>query len=80
MKITSLLLDRGADIEAEDHNQETPLFDAVRYGRPDTLALLLERGANPHHQNRLAQAPMLIANRSKKPLAKAVQQLLAKRA
>jgi hypothetical protein len=35
------------DINSRDANDKTPLYYAVRSGRPETVALLLEAGANP---------------------------------
>jgi ankyrin repeat protein len=43
--VTRLLLDYGADIEAEDRYGQTPLSVAARAGNGDVVALLMERGA-----------------------------------
>jgi ankyrin repeat protein len=44
-----LLLDHGADLESIDlEYQSTPLGVAVRFGRRDLVALLLDRGADPN--------------------------------
>ena len=44
-----LLMDHGADIEAIDlEYQSTPLGVAVRFGRPELVSLLLDRGADPN--------------------------------
>ena len=44
------LLDRGADINARDHEFEsTPLAWAARAGREDMTRFLLSRGASPSH-------------------------------
>ena len=45
LNITSALIEHGADLEARDEDKETPIFDAVRHGRPEALELLLEKGA-----------------------------------
>ena len=43
-----LLLDHGADLDPIDlEYQSTPLGVAVRFGRPELVTLLLERGADP---------------------------------
>jgi hypothetical protein len=48
MAYTTLLLDRGARLDIRDHLlQSTPLGWACRWGRPEMVKLLLERGADP---------------------------------
>lgn len=44
--VVSLLLGRGAAIEAPSPNGTTPLMMAARYGPEDTVDLLLSRGAS----------------------------------
>ena len=45
----SLLLDHGADVNAIDEEfRSTPLGLAARWGHQETVALLLERGADPN--------------------------------
>jgi uncharacterized protein len=45
----TLLLDRGADIDAiDDEYQSTPLGYAAHFGRRDIVTLLLQRGADPN--------------------------------
>ena len=45
---TTLLLDRGARLDVRDDVlQSTPLGWACRWGRPEMVKLLLERGADP---------------------------------
>jgi ankyrin repeat protein len=44
--IVALLLDRGADIEAEDDLGQRPLQCAARFGQTEVVRLLLDRGAD----------------------------------
>ena len=44
--VVSLILDKGADIDAEDEEGRTPLIRAVMNGHVDTVKLLLERRAH----------------------------------
>ena len=52
-KLLTLLLDRGAAIEAPSPNRTTPLMMAARYGAPGAAELLLARGADPRARNEL---------------------------
>jgi ankyrin repeat protein len=45
--IIELLLKKGADINAKDIDEETPLFYAARTGQNRTMRLLLDKGADP---------------------------------
>jgi hypothetical protein len=46
-----LLLDRGAQIDAQDKVGDTPLMNSVHDSRREALEELLRRGANPNIQN-----------------------------
>jgi len=52
-KLLSLLLDRGALIEARSPNGTTALMMAARYGVPNAAEVLLARGADPKARNDL---------------------------
>lgn len=52
-KLLTLLLDRGALIDAASPNRTTPLMMAARYGAPGGAEVLLARGANPRARNDL---------------------------
>lgn len=52
-KVVSMLLDRGAEIEARSPNGTTPLMMAARYGAFDAAERLLARGADPRARNDL---------------------------
>ncbi|WP_395463020.1 ankyrin repeat domain-containing protein [Wolbachia endosymbiont of Cantharis cryptica] len=45
-EMVSLLIERGADIEAKDNNGKTPLHLAVAWREPEMVSLLIERGAD----------------------------------
>jgi len=46
-KMSMLLLDHGADVDAVDHGGKTALMHAAEAGRKNIIELLLSRGANP---------------------------------
>ena len=50
-KIVGLLLERGAVVDAESPDRTTPLMMAARYGKEDSVKLLLARGADPTRTN-----------------------------
>jgi hypothetical protein len=54
-KIVQLLLERGAVVDAESPNRTTPLMMAARYGKEDSVRLLLARGADLKRSNDLGQ-------------------------
>ncbi len=49
--IVALLLERGAAVDAEAPNKTTPLMMAARYGKEDSVKLLLARGADLKRTN-----------------------------
>jgi uncharacterized protein len=52
-QMVALLIERGAQLEAESPNRTTPLMMAARYGTEDATLLLLAKGANPKARNDL---------------------------
>jgi uncharacterized protein len=50
-KIVTLLLERGAIVDAESPDRSTPLMLAARYGKEESVKLLLARGADPKRRN-----------------------------
>jgi ankyrin repeat protein len=66
----TLLLDRGAQIDARSPNGTTPLMMAARYGAIDSADLLLERGADATLRNQRGMtAADFAATASREPLA-----------
>ena len=47
----SLLIERGAEIDAVSPNGTTPLMMAAQYGSEDSVKLLLEHGADAKRRN-----------------------------
>lgn len=69
--VMEVLLDNGAPVDARSEKGETPLFYALKAGpRADmveSVALLLARGADPAHEDKLGKSPLEIARRMKRP-------------
>jgi ankyrin repeat protein len=65
LDLAGLLLDRGAEIEQQEHLGTTALHWAVRRGQREMVALLLDRGANPERASRQfaaqGETPLAIA-------------------
>lgn len=57
----SILLDRGADIDAQDTDGETPLHAAVQDAYMEEATLLLDRGANIEAQRNDGKRPFQLA-------------------
>ena len=47
-EIVKLLLDRGADVNAQEENGRTALWESAHWGFWKSVKLLLDRGANPN--------------------------------
>jgi ankyrin repeat protein len=59
-----LLLDHGADVDAiDDEYRSTPLGYAAHFGKPEVVALLLERGADPNAAGAAWSSPLAWARR-----------------
>jgi ankyrin repeat protein len=52
-KLVELLIERGADLDAESPNGTTPLMMAAQYGSDQSVEILLKRGADSKRRNRL---------------------------
>ena len=71
-----VLLANGADINAADHQGDTPLSDAVRAGRVEAVALLLERGADAGVENKRGVSVVSLAKRMRKQGAAEIVRML----
>ncbi len=60
--IVELLLDRGADVDAQsDDRGYSPLMDAAQHGDSSLLEQLLSRGANPNLTSKDGQTALILA-------------------
>ncbi|KAJ6120549.1 hypothetical protein N7523_004829 [Penicillium sp. IBT 18751x] len=70
------LVAKGASIESENYQRETPLFSAIRNEGVITASLLIEMGANIEHRNVRGDTPIYCALRTRSALI--IELLLAK--
>jgi ankyrin repeat protein len=59
-KILTMLLDAGGRLDIRDRNRDTPLHIQVFHGRPDCVACLLARGANPGLKDRKGRPALFL--------------------
>jgi len=59
-----LLLDHGADVEARDENDLTPLHMAANNGQLAAARLLLERGAIISAPSKSGKTPLIMQRRA----------------
>ena len=64
LKVTGLLLDHGADVNAVNLEGETALLLFVRKGQSSLTQLLLTRGADVTIRDRYQKAPLILASRN----------------
>ena len=57
-----LLIDHGADVNAQDESHTTPLHLSSFLGIPEIAQLLIERGANVTSQDRTHRTPLHMAS------------------
>jgi len=63
-EVAEFLIKAGADIEREDSTGDTPIIWAVRRNRVRLVSLLLDRGANPNHENEFGMSAITSARDS----------------
>ena len=61
METVKLLLELGANVDAEDKHGRTPLHADAGNGHEDIVKLMLESGANVHAQNNNGCMPLHLA-------------------
>ncbi|MBN2269645.1 MAG: ankyrin repeat domain-containing protein [Sedimentisphaerales bacterium] len=60
-KAIEFLLGKGADIEAKDHANNTPLLDALQWGQEDAAEILISRGADVNATDNTGWTPVILA-------------------
>lgn len=59
--VVSLLLKRGASVDARDMIDQTPLIIAAQHGCRETVEILLAAGSDIHHKNQQGDNPLITA-------------------
>lgn len=58
-EVAQLLLDAGAEVDVRDaYQQQTPLFRAAYFGRPDVVQVLIAHGADVNARDNQGKAPL----------------------
>ena len=74
-QVVTLLIDRGADVNAMSPNGTTPLMMAAQYGPEDSVKILLARGADARARNQLdLRAADFARQGGREPLARTLEQ------
>lgn len=57
LSVVTMLVDAGADVNAQDRRLRTPLHRAAQYGHVDIVQYLLKTGANPNSKDESGWTP-----------------------
>jgi ankyrin repeat protein len=63
LMVLNVLLRNGADLNATNHNGETPLHIAAQHNSPHLALLLMARGADPLARDKIGRTPLELAAR-----------------
>jgi ankyrin repeat protein len=66
-EILVMLIDAGADVNAQGSLKRTPLHRAAYYGSLEAVKLLLSRGANPNALEHEGKSPLALAKEDTRP-------------
>ena len=75
VEIVRLLVERGADVTAQDKSFSTPLHLASSFGTPEIVRLLIERGADITAEDERRRTPLHLASASRWVCAEALSPL-----
>ena len=64
MEVIQLLLDHGADVNAQKEDRWTALHLGVLFGHVQVVEVLLKRGADPHARTKKGETPFQLASSS----------------
>ncbi|KAL2006461.1 hypothetical protein VTN00DRAFT_9129 [Thermoascus crustaceus] len=59
------IVEHGADVNAKDNNEATPLHYCVKYGKKEAAGILLRNGADVHARDRAGQDAAMLAVKKK---------------
>lgn len=82
LKVTNLLIEKGATVDAPDNSGETALFEAIRSTIKDgekqraAIETLLAKGADPNLKNGKGLTPLQVAQRMRRADAGKIVELL----
>jgi ankyrin repeat protein len=66
VEVAHMLIERGADVEAQNKDGETPLHLASQRGQVEVAPILIAHGANLAAQNKDGETPLHLASRQDK--------------